>query len=74
MTPEVVSANRKYAEDFRREGRGRPTCRHRHSELRRGEFGGARVAYLGADRDLAVIIEIFGGTPDDRPRPDDTYP
>jgi hypothetical protein len=39
-----------------------------------GEFGGARVAYLGTDRDLGVIIEIFGGTADDRPQPDETYP
>jgi hypothetical protein len=39
-----------------------------------GEFGGARVAYLGTDRDLGVIIEIFSGTPDDRPQPDETDP
>jgi methylmalonyl-CoA/ethylmalonyl-CoA epimerase len=32
-----------------------------------GEFGGARVAYLGTDRDLGVIIEVFSGTPDDHP-------
>jgi hypothetical protein len=37
-----------------------------------GEFGGARVAYLGTDRDLGVIIE--SGTPDDRPQPDETPP
>ena len=37
-----------------------------------GEFGGARVAYLGTERDLGVTIEIFSGTPDDRPRPDET--
>jgi hypothetical protein len=39
-----------------------------------GEFGGARVAYLGTDHDLGVIIEIFSGTPDDRPQPDETGP
>jgi methylmalonyl-CoA/ethylmalonyl-CoA epimerase len=39
-----------------------------------GRFGGARVAYLGTDRDLGVIIEIFSGTPDDRPQPDETWP
>jgi hypothetical protein len=39
-----------------------------------GEFAGARVAYLGTDRDLRVILEIFGGTPDDRPQPDETDP
>ena len=37
-----------------------------------GEFSGARVAYLGTERDLGVTIEIFSGTPDDRPRPDET--
>jgi hypothetical protein len=25
-------------------------------------------------RDLGVIIEIFSGTPDDRPQPDETNP
>jgi methylmalonyl-CoA/ethylmalonyl-CoA epimerase len=39
-----------------------------------GEFGGAKVAYLGTDRDLGVTLEIFSGTPDDRPQPDETYP
>ena len=39
-----------------------------------GEFGGARVAYLGTDRDLEVIVEIFGGSPDDRPQPDEVDP
>ncbi len=39
-----------------------------------GEFGGARVAYLGTDRDLGVTIEIFSDTPDDRPQPDETRP
>jgi glyoxalase/bleomycin resistance protein/dioxygenase superfamily protein len=28
-----------------------------------GEFGGAKVASLGTERDLGVIIEIFSGTP-----------
>lgn len=39
-----------------------------------GEFGGARVAYLGTDRDLGMIIEIFSGTPDNRSQPDETSP
>ncbi len=39
-----------------------------------GEFGGGRVAHLGTDRDLGVIIEIFGGIPDDRTQPDETNP
>jgi len=34
-----------------------------------GEFGGAKVAYLGTDRDLGLIIEIFSGMPDDRAQP-----
>jgi methylmalonyl-CoA/ethylmalonyl-CoA epimerase len=29
-----------------------------------GEFEGVRVAYLGTDRDLGVILEIFSGMPD----------
>ena len=36
------------------------------------EFGGARVAYLGTDRDLGVVIEIFSGTGGDRPQPDES--
>ena len=28
-----------------------------------GEFAGARVAYLGTDRDLGVVMEIFSGAP-----------
>jgi len=28
-----------------------------------GEFEGVRVAYLGTERDLGVILEIFNGTP-----------
>ncbi len=39
-----------------------------------GRFGGARVAYLATDRDLGVVIEIFSGTPDDRPLPEETSP
>lgn len=38
-----------------------------------GEFGGARVAYLGMDRDLGAVIEIFSGTSAGR-RPDETGP
>jgi hypothetical protein len=37
-----------------------------------GEFGGAKVAYLGTARDLGVTIEIFSGIPDDRPQPEET--
>ena len=38
-----------------------------------GVFGGARVAYyLGTERVLGVIIEIFGGTAEDRPQPDES--
>ena len=29
-----------------------------------GEFEGVRVAYLGTDRALGVILEIFSGMPD----------
>ena len=36
-----------------------------------GEFAGARVAYLGTDRDLGVVIEIFSGTPGDHRQPDE---
>jgi glyoxalase/bleomycin resistance protein/dioxygenase superfamily protein len=40
-----------------------------------GKFGGAKVAYLGTDRDLGVtIIEIFSGSPDDRPQSDESNP
>jgi len=35
-----------------------------------GKLGGGTVAYLGTDRDLGVIVEIFGGTPDDDPPPE----
>ena len=39
-----------------------------------GEFGGGRVTYLGTDRDLWVIIEIFSGTSEGRPQPGETGP
>jgi hypothetical protein len=39
-----------------------------------GQFGGAKVAYLGTDRDLGVILEILGGTPDDRAQADEIDP
>ncbi len=39
-----------------------------------GEFAGARVAYLGTDRDLGVVMEIFSGTPGDHPQPFPTLP
>jgi len=37
-----------------------------------GEFEGVRVAYLGTDRDLGVILEIFSGTPGQERKPDAT--
>jgi len=37
-----------------------------------GEFEGVRVAYLGTDRDLGVILEIFSGMPNLEQRPDAT--
>ena len=37
-----------------------------------GEFEGVRVAYLGTDRDLGVILEIFSGMPDQEQKPDTT--
>ena len=39
-----------------------------------GEFGGARAANLGTDRDLGVIIEIFSGTPAADQEPSATDP
>jgi hypothetical protein len=39
----------------------------RNGVILSGEFSGARVACLGTDRDLGVIIEVFSGTPDDHP-------
>jgi hypothetical protein len=38
-----------------------------------GEFAGARVAYLGTDRDLGVVIEISSGTAAGG-RPDESGP
>jgi len=35
-----------------------------------GEFEGVRVAYLGTDRDLGVILEIFSGMPNLEQKPD----
>ncbi|MGD0902663.1 MAG: VOC family protein [Terracidiphilus sp.] len=37
-----------------------------------GEFEGVRVAYLGTDRDLGVIFEIFRGMPNLEQKPDAT--
>lgn len=37
-----------------------------------GTFTGAKVAYLPTDRDLRVIVEIFGGTPVLEEKPDAT--
>jgi hypothetical protein len=28
----------------------------------RGKFGGSTVAYLGTDRDLGVVLDMFSGT------------
>ena len=36
-----------------------------------GEFEGVEVAYLGTDRDLEVILEIFRGLPNQEPKPDE---
>jgi hypothetical protein len=72
----------------RLEARRRAPCRRRHSGLRRdvaqadrgngvilgGEFAGARVAYLGSDCDLGVVMEIFSGTPGDHSQPFPTLP
>jgi methylmalonyl-CoA/ethylmalonyl-CoA epimerase len=35
-----------------------------------GEFEDVRVAYLGTDRDLGVILEIFSGMPDQEQKSD----
>lgn len=35
-----------------------------------GEFEGVKVAYLGTDRDLGVILEIFSGMPNLEQKPD----
>jgi len=37
-----------------------------------GEFSGIKVAYLGRERDLGVIIETFNGMPDVKQKPDAT--
>jgi methylmalonyl-CoA/ethylmalonyl-CoA epimerase len=37
-----------------------------------GEFEGVKVAYLGTDRDLGVILEIFSGMPNLKQNPDAT--
>jgi hypothetical protein len=37
-----------------------------------GELSGIKVAYLGTERDLGVIIEIFNGMPDVKQKPDAT--
>jgi hypothetical protein len=37
-----------------------------------GEFEGVRVAYLGTDRDLGVMLEIFSGLPNLEQKPDAT--
>ena len=37
-----------------------------------GEFEGVKVAYLGTDRDLGVILEIFSGMPDQKRKLDAT--
>ena len=35
-----------------------------------GEFEGVKVAYLGTDRDLGVILEIYSGMPNLEEKPD----
>jgi len=35
----------------------------------RGEFEGVRVAHLGTDRDLGLILEIFSGMPNLEQKP-----
>jgi methylmalonyl-CoA/ethylmalonyl-CoA epimerase len=37
-----------------------------------GEFSGIKVAYLGTQRDLGVILEGFNGLPDGKLKPDAT--
>lgn len=37
-----------------------------------GEFSGIKVAYLGTQRDLGVILEVFNGLPDGKQKPDAT--
>ena len=36
-----------------------------------GEFEGVEVAYLGTDRDLGVILEIFSGLPNQEQKSDE---
>jgi hypothetical protein len=38
-----------------------------------GKFSGIKVAYLGIQRDLGVILEVFNGLPDGKQKPDATY-
>ncbi len=35
-----------------------------------GEFEGVKVAYLGTERDLGVMLEIFSGRPNLEQKPD----
>ena len=37
-----------------------------------GDFEGVRVAYLGTERDLGLILEIFSGMPNLEQKPDAT--
>jgi hypothetical protein len=37
-----------------------------------GKFSGIKVAYLGTQRDLGVILEVFNGLPDGKQKPDAT--
>jgi hypothetical protein len=37
-----------------------------------GRFSGIKVAYLGIQRDLGVILEVFNGLPDGKSKPDAT--
>lgn len=39
-----------------------------------GEFGGTKVAYLGTERELGVVIEVFSGTPGTEKKPDANRP
>jgi hypothetical protein len=36
------------------------------------ELSGIKVAYLGTQRDLGMILEVFNGLPDGKPKPDAT--
>ncbi len=45
----------------------------RNGVILSGAFAGARVAYLGTDRDLGVVIEIFSGSAAGG-RPDESGP